>query len=147
MSRALREFFEQTGLDPEDREAVARFVEVEDFGPSMAVQFPTEEVDINKIMAKVMKGQPILTSQGQPFYGDVTEFGGLQEAIMKVQEADDLFMQYPAETRERFENDPVKFIEFLEDPANKEEALKLGLIKPQPKDTPPVPEPGVSPAK
>lgn len=142
MSLKLR----KAGIKDGDSFDVARFCEVEDFGPSMTSQAATEETDINRIMARVNKGLPVLTSSGTPFFGDVSEFGGLQDAIIKVQEAEDLFMQFPAQTRERFENDPVKFVEFMEDPNNFDEAVKLGLAKPKPvENTPPVPEPGVAP--
>lgn len=138
MSLALR----LAGIKDNEYQKVARFVEVKDFGLSLTSQAMTDEVNINKIMARVLKGQPVLTSVGEPFYGDVSEFGGLQEAIIKVQEADDLFAQYPAELREKFENDPVKFVEFMEDPENLDEAIELGLAKPRPVvTTPPAPEP------
>jgi len=143
MSMALR----KAGIKDADREKVARFCEV-DFSKSISMtsQHPSDEVDINKIMARVAKGQTVLTSSGQPFYGDVSEFDGLQDAIIKVQEADDLFMQEPAEIRERFNNDPVKFVEFVSDEKNYDEGLKMGLFKPRPVITPPVPEPGAVPA-
>lgn len=128
----------------EDRAKVARFCEA-DFSksPSMTSQHPAEETDINKIIGRLQKGQVVMTSAGQPFYGDVSDLGGLQEAIMKVQEAEDLFMQYPAQVRERFDNDPVKMVQFLEDANNHQEAVKLGLVNPRPEvKIPPVPEPG-----
>lgn len=147
MSQAFRE----SGIkfvDEKDRPKVARFTEVKDFGASLTSQSFGDEADINKIMARVVKGQPVLTSQGQPFYGDVSDLGGLQESIMKVQEADDLFMQFPADVRSKFDNDPVKFVGFLEDSQNYDEALKLGIVKPRPITepvNPPVPEPGDTP--
>lgn len=141
MSAALR----KAGIKDNDREKVARFCEA-DFSksPSLTSQHPADEVDINKIMARVQKGQTVLTSSGEPFYGDVSDLGGLQDAIIKVQEAEDLFMQFPAEIREKFENDPVKMISFLEDEKNRPEAEKMGLV--QPKIAPPVPEPAAPPA-
>lgn len=133
--------YRKSGLDDDDREAAARFTEI-DFSKtkSLTVQSPTEEVDINKIMARINKGQNVLTSQGQPFYGDVSDLGGLQEAFIKAQEAEDLFMQFPADVRERFENDPVQFVEFFENPNNMKEAVELGLVKIKP-----VPEPAKNP--
>lgn len=137
--------YKKAGYKDGDLIAQARSTEVKDFGKSMTVQAPTEEVDINRIMARVLKGQPVLTSDAQPFYGDVSDFDGLQESIIKVQEAEDLFMQYPASLRERFENDPVQFVEFMSDPKNTDEAIKLGLALPKPVVLPPpVPEPGDS---
>lgn len=115
----------------------------------MTVQASKDEVDINKIVARVNKGLAVPVMNGEPFYGDVSEFGGLQDAIIKTQEADELFMQFPADVREHFENDPVKFVEFFADPANLDEARSLGLVvKPPegkvspPVTTPPVPEQG-----
>lgn len=106
-------------------------------------QFGRDETDINKIIARFEKtGQLAAMNQGQPFYGDVSEFTGLHDAIIKVQEANDLFMAYPASVRERFDNDPVKFVEFFEDPANLDEAVKLGLALPRPveaAEAPPAP--------
>lgn len=143
MSKAYREAGHKDG----DLKRQARFTDIDASKDGMTVQAPTEEVDINKIMARVLKGQPVMTSAGQPFYGDVSEFGGLQEAIMKVREAEELFMQYPADLRERFENNPVKFVEFMEDPENIKEAIDLGLAKARPPEVPPVPEPGASEKK
>lgn len=106
----------------------------------ITVQANKDEVDINKIVARMAKGQSFPIVNGDPFYGDVSEFNGLQDAIMKVQEAEELFMQYPAELRERFENNSVNFVEFMEDPDNTEEAIKLGLAqkRPEPVVVPPV---------
>lgn len=111
-------------------------------GLSLTVQADRNEVDINRIVARVQKGLPIPVVNGEPFYGDVSEFDGLQDAMMKVQEAEDLFMQYPAEVRERFNNDPVEFIDFFADPKNTDEAVKLGLAKARPAaPTPPPSDP------
>lgn len=134
--------YKKAGLKDNDNVAAARFTEI-DFTKtkSLTVQAPADEVDINKIMARINKGQTVLTSSGTPFYGDVSDLGGLQEAIIKVQEAEDLFMQYPANVREKFENDPVELINFLSDPKNLAEAEGLGLINKRP-----VPEPTPNPA-
>lgn len=133
--------FKKAGIKDTDREAVARFVEIKDFGASMTSQSPAEEVDINRIVSKIQKGKPVLVSNGEPFYGDVSEFKGLAESFQMIQDSEDLFMQYPADIREKFGNDPVQFVEFLEDPNNYEDALKMGLVKPRPPVIPPVPEP------
>lgn len=112
------------------------------------VQADRDEADINKIVARFQSsGQLPPTLHGEPFYGDVSEFGDLQESLIKIQEADRLFMNYPAEVRERFANDKVKLVEFLSDEKNREEAIKLGLVQaPPPKEpTPPVAPPVASP--
>lgn len=97
--------------------------------PSMTVQADAKSADINHIMEQYEKrGFIPPLYQGQPFYGDVSELGDLQDSLIKVREAEELFAQYPAKIRERFDNDYVKFIEFLENEANRKEAEELGII-------------------
>lgn len=136
--------YRKKGLKDGDLAAQARFTDIDcSKDKGLTTQADANEVDINKIVARVIKGQPVLTSAGEPFYGDVSEFGGLQEAIMKVQEAEELFEQFPADLREKFDNDPVKFVDYMSDPRNTDEAISLGLAKSRPEVvTPPVPEPG-----
>lgn len=113
------------------------------------VQADREDADINKIIARFNKsGQLPPTFRGEPFYGDVSELGDLQESLIKIKEADELFMSYPAELRERFDNDPVKLVDFLKDEKNRKEAEDLGLVvrQPEPVEVPPVP-PVVPPAQ
>lgn len=113
--------------------------------PVLTTQADRDEVDINKIVARIYKtGQMPPMLGGEPFYGDVSEISDLQDCYIKIQEAEDMFMSQPAEIRERFEHSPVKFVEFFEDPGNLEEAIKLGLAqkRPEPVVTPPVPPVG-----
>lgn len=102
--------------------------------PVKTVQYFKDELDINKIVANMMKGKEPPMYQGELFYGDVSDFSNLQEAFIKTQEARDLFMQYPADLREKFENDPVKFVEFLEDPKNLDSAIEMGLAEKRPEN-------------
>lgn len=104
------------------------------------VQADRDEADINKVIARFNKsGQLPPTFRGEPFYGDVSEFGDLRESLIKIQEADELFMALPAVVRERFENKPANMIDFLSDEGNREEAEELGLVVPRPKPVEPVP--------
>lgn len=137
MSKAYRD----AGLKDGDLKAQARFCEVKDFGKSLASQSEAAETDINRIMARVAKGQVILSNAGEPFYGDVSAFEGLQDSLIKVQDANALFMQFPWNVRERFHNDPVEFVDFMSDPKNVKEAIDLGLAVAKP--VPAVPEPPV----
>lgn len=99
----------------------------------LTTQADRNEADINKIIARFEKAGMITTlNKNQPFYGDVSEFDGLQDAIIKVQNANELFMDMSAAIRERFDNDPVKMIEFLQDERNRKEAEELGMIVPRP---------------
>lgn len=100
-------------------------------------QAAREEVDINKIVKRMEAGQMIdsrIIREG--VYEDVSELNDLSSAIIKVQKAWDNFMELPAEVRERFDNNPTKLVEFLEDGKNRDEAVKLGLVKEKPAGSP-----------
>ena len=113
------------------------------------VQADRDGADINKIIARFEKGNFTARMNSRPpFYGDVSDISGLDQALMKVKKAEELFMSYDAVLRERFDNDPVKFVQFFEDPNNLKEAVELGLAlkKPDPEPAsipvaPPVPPP------
>lgn len=108
--------------------------------PSMTVQADANEADINKIIKRFEKaGMVTRLNSNQPFFGDVSEFDGLQDAIIKVEAADERFMALPADIRERFSNDPVELVQFLSDTNNRPEAEKLGLVLPQKTVEPAVP--------
>lgn len=110
--------------------------------PSLTVQADRAEADIDKILARFEKAGMISTlNKSEPFYGDVSEYSGLQDAMIMVQDANELFMGLSAAIRERFENDPVNLIEFLEDEGNRAEAERLGIVVPAPKPAEPAPIP------
>lgn len=93
------------------------------------VQADRKDADINEIVRRLeVTGNVARVNSRPPFYGDVSEFDGLGLALMKVKEAQDLFMTYDANVRERFRNDPVQFVEFLENPDNLKEAQDLGIV-------------------
>lgn len=102
-------------------------------GPGRTKQSFKDEVDINKIIARFEKtGMVDHVNQGKPFYGDVSAVRSYREALECVRIAEDLFMGYPAGIRERFDNDPAKLIEFLDDRKNLAEAIELGLVQKAP---------------
>lgn len=88
-----------------------------------------DEVDINKIMKKVERGGMIThLNAREPFYGDVSGITGYQDALLVVNEAQELFSGLSAQIRKRFRNDPAEFIAFMDNPDNKKEAMELGII-------------------
>lgn len=101
------------------------------FEPVKTVQAAKDEVDINKIMQRIEKGQMMDMLKDDGRFEDISEFEGLENAIIKVGKANEYFMDLPAEVRERFNNDPVDLIEFLQDEENRAEAEKLGLVNPK----------------
>jgi len=87
------------------------------------------ECDINTIIQRFLKtGQIDLANRLEPRYGDAT---GLEytQAMLTVAKAKSLFAELPAALRGRFENDPAKFLDFVQDDKNMEEARELGLLK------------------
>lgn len=101
--------------------------------PSMTKQAPANEVDINQIMDRYLKTGE-LPSPRPAQYGDATEIPDFETAMQIVIAGQNAFEALPAKLRERFGNDPAQFLAFIDDPANYDEAVKLGLV--QAKETP-----------
>lgn len=91
-----------------------------------------EETDINVILKRFgMTGQ-LPQGLAMPMVGDFTNVSDFHTAMNLVRQADEEFMKLPAEVRKRFNNDPGAVIAFLNDPANRDEAVKLGIVAPPP---------------
>lgn len=107
----------------------------------LTVQAPRDEVDINKIVKKIEKGQLVDINAREGVFQDISDFDGLADARIKVQNANEAFMALPADLRSRFDNDPVKLVEFLGDEGNRKEAVELGLVDAgEPEPVPPAAE-------
>lgn len=99
--------------------------------PGRTKQAPSEEADINVIMSRwVSSGTIPPQNLGTPHYGDFTNVQSYQEAVNAVMQADELFNALPAELRDKMGNDAGNFIDYVADPANRDELLKLGLLLP-----------------
>lgn len=96
---------------------------------SLTVQDQAEEADINVLVERFGVTGQIPQKVRMPTYGDFTGVNNYQDALNAIMEAERSFMQLPAKVRQRFNNDPQEFLDFCEDPANLEEAQKLGLVK------------------
>lgn len=91
-----------------------------------------DECDINRIMDRYLRTGVLsdpLSLRGPGTYADFTEMGDYMANMNKVVEAREMFESLPAKVRERFANNPANMIEFVMDSSNKEEAIKLGLLK------------------
>lgn len=102
---------------------------------SMTKQSFKEECDINTLVRQFGITGQIPTDVRQPQYGDFTAVTDYQTALNAVIAAQESFAAMPADVRRRFANDPALFVEFCSDPANRDEAIKLGLIE-KPLDPP-----------
>ena len=56
-----------------------------------------------------------------------TDFHGALDAFLHI---DETFASFPSSVREQFNNDPGEFFNFYDDPANRTELIKMGLIEP-----------------
>lgn len=115
------------------------------------------ECDINTIMKQYSAtGQirHISSNAAKGAYIDLPDELDFQASLQIVQTGQDAFATLPSKARDRFNNDPATFLEFMADPANAEEIVRLGLGTKRPDPTPsPVPPAapsqggaGVSPA-
>ncbi len=86
------------------------------------------ECDINNIMQKFQKTGVIdFVNKHAPQYGDATGVD-FQNSMEIVARANEMFADLPSSVRKRFNNDPQELLEFCENPGNRQEAIKLGLL-------------------
>lgn len=124
--------FDNLELDPKTGELVPM--------PSMTKQSEMESCDIHNILKQYsQQGFENLVrenaARGQ--YADLTALPDYQEALNIVIASQQAFAALPSQVRERFGNDPARFIDFLSNPANQDEAIRLGLAV----DNSPKPDP------
>lgn len=107
-------------------------------GKSMTKQSFKDECDINVIMKRYQdNGVMPFAEAREPRFVDATA-ADFQEAMFMVADARSAFMDMPSGLRARFKNDPAELLAFLEDDRNREEAISLGLVRPQEAPEPPV---------
>lgn len=97
---------------------------------SRAQQQFAEECDINTIVRRFGLTGELPKDVPVPQQGDFTEVVDYKTAMDMVRKADEAFAAMSSAVRDRFANDPQRFLEFTSDPANADEARKMGLLKP-----------------
>lgn len=99
--------------------------------PSLAVQSQAEDADINVIIARFgLTGElptDIRMPTSQDFGDNVFDY---QSAMHIIIDAQKQFARLPADLRARFDHDPQAFMDFVHDPANGGELVRLGLRNP-----------------
>ena len=95
-------------------------------GKGCAKQEFKQDCDLNHIIARMTKtGQvPAHIRQGQYVQQGPTD---LHQAMNIVAEAKSMFQEVPSEIRREFDHDPIKFLEFVNNPDNAEKASQLGI--------------------
>lgn len=146
MSLAFAAFLDEQGinweaLSPAEQMELRRLRTRQDkFEESKVIESEVQSVDLKQIVARHVRNQ--LPYKMEPWWldGEVSQKVDLQSALEVVRRSQEAFDALPADLRFRFGNDPVAFMDFVQDESNKDEAIKLGLI-PKPEEPPPPPEP------
>lgn len=103
------------------------------------------ECDINTIMSKyAATGLVSHVRQHAGDYSDLSDGVDYQRSMDMMIAAQAAFGSLPAKIRTRFGNDPTFFLDFVADPANREEMDRMGLLKVKPVVVP-TPAPIVAP--
>lgn len=102
--------------------------------PTRTQQSFKEECDINKIVARFKKATGVdlvetLREGIEAPYMDVSAVPDYRTAFDIVNRAQSIFEALPAILRKRFDNDPAGFLDFVTNPANKDELVSLGLAR------------------
>jgi phage internal scaffolding protein len=88
-----------------------------------------DECNVNNIIQKYDKNQLIThVNEMEAHHGDMTgaDYKMMMDKIINIRNK---FDQLPSSIRKRFQNSPEAYLAFMEDPKNRPEAIKLGLVK------------------
>ena len=97
-----------------------------------------DESDINTIIDRFGIGENPIEAQQWVTNVDIADApNNYQDVMNQLNLARDQFMALPAKVRSQFDNDPARFVDFVSDPSNGEELVRLGLaeVRPQPAPT------------
>lgn len=104
---------------------------IAEFSPSMTRQTDAIGTDINDIVKEYGLTGTVPAPIRYPTFEDFSEsVDDYQTALNAVIAAQESFMQLPADTRKRFDNDPQKLLEFVNNPSNYAKAKEYGLLVP-----------------
>ena len=107
--------------------------------PSRTQQHFKDECDIDRILHKYSQTGFLVdpfTPRRDPLFGDFSESVSFMEAQNRIARVREAFDSLPSQIRDRFANDPYRLLAWCEDPANAEEAVKLGLLSESSLDKP-----------
>ncbi|WNK13994.1 MAG: internal scaffolding protein [Microvirus sp.] len=105
-------------------------IPLQDFeaGKCITQQHFKDECDVNQIVERFMKTGELPENQRIPQFGDFSDVKSYDTALQLVRDAQEEFENLPALIRKRFNNNPEELLEFIDDPSNQEEGIRLGLM-------------------
>lgn len=110
-----------------DRDAVSKATSLVCTDESLTVQSQKDEADINTIVRNFGITGQLPQSLHLPSYGDFEGALDYHTAQNLIAEARTAFLALPSGLRAEFDNDPGQFLAFVEDPANCDQLLELGI--------------------
>lgn len=132
-------------------------------GPGKTEQAHKKECDMNFILRNYQKTGIIRHAKEYTGRYDDVPAVDFQQAMETVAAANSMFEELPSSLRKRFKNDPAEFLAFAQNPDNRDEMAKLGMLKgndgldeagnpvdsptPSPAPSAPEPEPADPPAE
>lgn len=107
-------------------------------GKGMTKQSHKKECDVNLLMARYQKSGVVThRNNWEPQYDDATGVD-FQVAMNLVISSREMFQELPSQVRKEFDNDPAKFMDFVNNPENGEKMVEMGLANPKPEPEPPI---------
>lgn len=94
-------------------------------GPSLTDPQYKDDNNVNYFIKRYHQTGEIPNFKGTLQYGDFTHVGSYQDALNRVIEAKEKFMEFPSRIREQFNNDPNQFFNWVNNPDNNEEIKEL----------------------
>jgi len=93
-----------------------------------------DECDINKIIKRFVKTGELPEGNKKPIYGDFSSVIDFTKAYEVVELAKAEFNKLPVKVRERFNYNAQELLTFVNNPANSDELVKMGLAKAKPEN-------------
>jgi len=114
--------------------------------PSRTEQAHKDEVNIHHILKRFQKtGLVTHTNKHEGTYNDYVDAPDFQEAQQIIASANSLFESLPSSLRRKMDNDPQKFVDFMQNEDNRDEMAELGLSTAHLPDVVPTPTPTPTP--
>lgn len=98
--------------------------------PSLCKQSFKDECNINTILKKYEKtGLVSHSTSANAIFDDFSSCDDYQSSLNNVIQAQSMFDSLPSGIRKRFANNPALFMDFVHDPSNLDEMVRLGLAE------------------
>lgn len=130
----------QENTDPRHAED-ALLTQLQFDNPSLTQQHFAKDADLNTIIKRygITDGALPPMALNPEYFGDFTDAVDFREHLDRVRNAETRFNALPADLRAQFGNDMIALHDWVSDPDNAEEAVKIGLLQKQSVAPPPTP--------